>query len=215
MSTFILSISCLTTSNIPWFMNVIPRSYAILLFTASALASISSHIHNWVLFLLWLCLFILSGVISPLISSSILGTYQPGSSCSQTTDGNLDLQKVLQKYHSCHMASKFPFSPHPLISETQEILPWYPSLLPEETFQKRSDISYLIRSDQISRSVVSDSLRPHETQHARPPCPSPTPGVHWDSPILKFVTVSYIYTHGFPFKLSSGRKGLICLKTFS
>ena len=37
------------------------------------------------------------------------------------------------------------------------------------------------RSDQISRSVVSDSLRPHESQHARPPCPSPTPGVHSDS----------------------------------
>ena len=31
---------------------------------------------------------------------------------------------------------------------------------------------------QISRSVVSDSLRPHESQHARPPCPSPTPGVY-------------------------------------
>ena len=30
-------------------------------------------------------------------------------------------------------------------------------------------------------SVVSDSLRPHESQHARPPCPSPTPGVHPDS----------------------------------
>ena len=38
-----------------------------------------------------------------------------------------------------------------------------------------------IRSDQISRSVMSDSLRPHESQHARPPCPSPTPGVHPDS----------------------------------
>ena len=37
------------------------------------------------------------------------------------------------------------------------------------------------RSDQISRSVMSDSLRPHESQHARPPCPSPTPGVHSDS----------------------------------
>ena len=37
------------------------------------------------------------------------------------------------------------------------------------------------RSDQISRSVVSDSLWPHELQHARPPCPSPTPGVHSDS----------------------------------
>ena len=33
-------------------------------------------------------------------------------------------------------------------------------------------------SDQISCSVVSDSLRPHESQHARPPCPSPTPRVH-------------------------------------
>ena len=30
-------------------------------------------------------------------------------------------------------------------------------------------------------SVMSDSLRPHEPQHARPPCPSPTPGVHSDS----------------------------------
>ena len=37
------------------------------------------------------------------------------------------------------------------------------------------------RSDQISRSVMSDSLQPHESQHARPPCPSPTPRVHSDS----------------------------------
>ena len=36
-------------------------------------------------------------------------------------------------------------------------------------------------SVQFSRSVVSDSLRPHESQHTRPPCPSPTPGVHSDS----------------------------------
>ena len=36
-------------------------------------------------------------------------------------------------------------------------------------------------SDEISRSVVSDSLQPHESQHGRPPCPSPTPGVHSDS----------------------------------
>ena len=38
-----------------------------------------------------------------------------------------------------------------------------------------------INSIQFSCSVVSDSLRPHESQHARPPCPSPTPGVHSDS----------------------------------
>ena len=43
-----------------------PGSYAILLFTALGFTSITSHIHNWVLFSLWLCLFILSGVISPL-----------------------------------------------------------------------------------------------------------------------------------------------------
>ena len=36
-------------------------------------------------------------------------------------------------------------------------------------------------SDQFSRSVVSNSLWPHESQHSRPPCPSPTPGVHSDS----------------------------------
>ena len=34
---------------------------------------------------------------------------------------------------------------------------------------------------QFSRSVVSDSLWPHESQHARPPCPSPTPGVYSNS----------------------------------
>ena len=40
------------------------------------------------------------------------------------------------------------------------------------------EVKMFIRSDQISHSVVSDSLRPHELQHARPPCPSVTPGVH-------------------------------------
>ena len=56
----------------------IPSSYTILLFVALNLASITSPIHNWVVFLLWLHPFILSGVIFPLISSSILGTYRPG-----------------------------------------------------------------------------------------------------------------------------------------
>ena len=38
-----------------------------------------------------------------------------------------------------------------------------------------SPIRYSVK---FSSSVVSDSLQPHELQHARPPCPSPTPGVH-------------------------------------
>ena len=40
---------------------------------------------------------------------------------------------------------------------------------------------HLVSSVQFSCSVVSDSLRPRELQHARPPCPSPSPGVHSDS----------------------------------
>ena len=36
---------------------------------------------------------------------------------------------------------------------------------------------YQFSSVQFCRSVVSDSLRPHELQHARPPCPSPAPKV--------------------------------------
>ena len=38
-----------------------------------------------------------------------------------------------------------------------------------------------ISSVLFSHSVMSDSLRPHESQHARPPCPSPTPGVYPNS----------------------------------
>ena len=45
-------------------------------------------------------------------------------------------------------------------------------------------------SVQFSHSVMSDSLRPHELQHARPPCPSPTPGVHSDSMSIKSVMSS-------------------------
>ena len=50
---------------------------------------------------------------------------------------------------------------------------------PDRTF--KDDDLIQSSSVQFSRSVVSDSLRPHESQHARPPCPSPTPGVHSDS----------------------------------
>ena len=55
------------------------------------------------------------------------------------------------------------------------------------------------RSVQFSRSVVSNSLQPHESQHTRPPCPSPTPGVHsnscpssrWCYPAISFSVVPF------------------------
>ena len=42
-------------------------------------------------------------------------------------------------------------------------------------------IEIVFNSVQFSRSVVSNSLQPHESQHTRPPCPSPTPGVYSNS----------------------------------
>ena len=78
MSMFTLAISCLTHFQFALIHGPnIPHSYAILLFIASDFTFITGHIHNWVLLLLWLHPFILSGVMSPLISSSILDAPQP------------------------------------------------------------------------------------------------------------------------------------------
>ena len=48
-------------------------------------------------------------------------------------------------------------------------------------FSKLQVYSTVFSSVQFSHSVVSNSLRPHRLQHARPPCPSPTPRVHSNS----------------------------------
>ena len=69
-------------------------------------------------------------------------------------------------------------------------------------------------SVQFSRSVVSDSLRPHELQHARPPCPSATAGVHpnpcplsqWCHPTISSSVIPFSCPHSLPasgsFKMS-------------
>ena len=96
----------------------IPGSYNILLFTALNHASITSSIHNWVLFLLWLRLFILSGVISPLISSSILGIYWLGELIFQCL--------IFLPFHTVHAVLKarilkwfaIPFSSGPCFVRT-------------------------------------------------------------------------------------------------
>ena len=78
MLTFTLAISCLTTSNLPWFMDQtfqVPMQYCSLQHWTLLL---TSPIHNSVLFLLWLHPFILYGAISPLIS--ILKEISPGCS---------------------------------------------------------------------------------------------------------------------------------------
>ena len=64
---------------------------------------------------------------------------------------------------------------------------------------KSTTIKWNIGSVQFSRSVVSNSLRPHESQHARPPCPSPTPRVHshsrplsqWCHPVISISVIPF------------------------
>ena len=57
---------------------------------------------------------------------------------------------------------------------------WKKLLIPN--LEKGNDeVQLKISSVQCSHSVVSNSLWPHELQHARPPCPSPTPGVYSNS----------------------------------
>ena len=72
-------------------------------------------------------------------------------------------------------------------------------MLIQNTVSKR--YSKLPSVSQFSRSVLSDSSRPHESQHARPPCPSPTPGVYsnscpwiqWWHPTISFSVIRYSY----------------------
>ena len=60
-------------------------------------------------------------------------------------------------------------------------------------------VTQLFSSVQFSCSVVSNSLWPHELQHATPPCPSPTPGVHSNSRPLNWWCRPTISSSGIPF----------------
>ena len=53
--------------------------------------------------------------------------------------------------------------------------------LQKQEVLRRGGKNIQFSSVQFSHSIVSASLRPHESQHARPPCSSPSPGVHSDS----------------------------------
>ena len=74
----------------------------------------------------------------------------------------------------------------------------------QQVHEKKS--SLIISSGQFSPSVVSDSLWPHESQHARPSCPSPIPGVYsnscplsrWCHPIISSSVVPFSCLQSFP-----------------
>ena len=99
-----------------------------------------------------------------------MGCVHPQFSCSVMSDS-------LQPHESQHTRPPCP-SPTPGVhSDSCPSSQWCHPAISSSVIP----FSSCPQSDRISHSVVSHSLRPHELQHTRPPCPSPTPGVHSDS----------------------------------
>ena len=71
--------------------------------------------------------------------------------------------------------------PDPGIEPTTSVSPALPGGFFTTEPPGKPLLKHQFSSVQFSHSVVSDSLWPHELQHTRPPCPSPTPGVHSNS----------------------------------
>ena len=78
---------------------------------------------------------------------------------------------IWQLWQSNKISSFFTFSKNPI----------YHSQVLKVHCTFKTAFMHFVYSVQFSHSVMSDSLWPHESQHARPPCPSPTPRVHSNS----------------------------------
>ena len=103
----------------------------------------------------------------------------PSSSCQST--GRQHSAPFSLRHHSKWAHVNFTFSDIPI---THSLTPMGKGnstiYIHSGQVMKQNNVKNLKRI-QFSRSVMSDSLRPHESQHTRPPCPSPTPGVRSDS----------------------------------
>ena len=115
---------------------------------------------------------------------------KPGGSCQERPQGGRATdQQSWPPWPPCSSAVPLP---HPATQVPRS--PWLGKLIAEITRacsaterEKRNSICHMYgckmssATFQFSCSVVSDSLWPHTQQHARPPCPSPTPRVHPNS----------------------------------
>ena len=117
MSMFTLAIFCLTTSITLIHGPNIPGSCAIMFFTASDFIFTTRHIHNYVLFLPWLNLFIPSDAISLLFSSSMLGQYWPGEFLFKCHFLLLFMLFMQFSRQACWSALPFPSPVYHVLSE--------------------------------------------------------------------------------------------------
>ena len=131
---------------------------------------------------------------SNILTWRITWTEEPGSHLQ-----SMGLQRVGQDWASEHTIyiwkhvsaniSENAFFLCPIIDHTSKLL-FLASFLPcfnflggskKKILSSASDGNLQFSSVQFSPSVMFDSLQPHESQHARTPCPSPTPGIYSDS----------------------------------
>ena len=112
-----------------------------------------------------------------LLGSNILGTWKPSFFEVAHMSSSLD---VCSGYLEKKLKREFTFTANNVYisSHSSYLTMW--QLQYSMWFQLKI-LTFVEHSVQFSCSVVSDSLRPHESQHSRPPCPSPTPRVHSDS----------------------------------
>ena len=82
----------------------------------------------------------------------------------------------------------------------------------DSQWQRMDHVIQIFNSVQFSRSVLSNSLQPHESQHARPPCPWPSPGVHSNSCLLSWWCHPAISSPVIPF--SSCPQSLLASESF-
>ena len=88
--------------------------------------------------------------------------------------------QVIQIYYDWRIIELSTLSSHNYFCNATSSQVWSAKWT-EAQFHTLESNSVQFSSVQFSHSVVSNSLRPHEPQHARPPCPSPTPGVYPNS----------------------------------
>ena len=131
------------------------------------LTSTGSHRvrHNWsdlAVAVLWL------------LSICLLRTYRPQGIADKLNKISL-LSKLAEIWSFLLFISFYQSFLYPLDRYSKMCSKKIPCWIPNYTGQQRRKS---FNSVQFSRSVVSDSWRPHEPQQVRPPCPSPAPGVH-------------------------------------
>ena len=154
MLTFTVAISCLTTSNLSWFMDLtfqVPMQYCSSQHQTLLLSPVTSTTG---------CCFCF-GSIPSFFLELFLHWYPVAYWTPLTWAAHLS-ESYLFAFSSCSSGSQ---------GKNSEVV--CHSFLQYTMFYQCSV--------QFSCSVVSDSLWPHESQHTRPPCASPTPGVYSDS----------------------------------